>query len=233
MLQYTLTELWERRVARVMTHAAYEDLGGAVGALARTADELFDSAPDPQQAAARRIFGRLVNVGSGQDDTRRRVRRSEPGSSEAAKAVVERYGAARLLSFDTDPTTREPTVEIAHEALLDAWPRLRAWLHEDRDTLRVHRQLADAAAQCDLGGRDDSDLYRGPRLALLGEALGPAESLTDQEQTFVDASRQAERRSDELSARRRRRQFGLAGAVTLATTAAALVALVFFIQARS
>ncbi len=234
MLQYTLTELWERRVARVMTHEAYEGLGGAAGALARTADELFDTSDSSEQAAVRRVFGRLVNVGSGQDDTRRRVRRSEVGGTEAVDAVIERYGAARLLSFDHDPTTREPTVEIAHEALLAAWPRLRGWLDEDREKLRLYRQLADAAGQWNTGGRDDSDLYRGPRLALLEESLEASEEpLTGDEQGFFEASKLAERAAEEQATRRRRRQFGVAAAVTLATSAVAAIALVFFVQARN
>jgi hypothetical protein len=78
-------------------------------------------------------------VGDGVPDTRRRARTNELQSDYDAEAVteaVERFGQGRLLVFDRDAATREPTVEIAHEALLVTWPRLKAWLDEDRSVLR-------------------------------------------------------------------------------------------------
>ena len=72
--------------------------------------------------------------------------------------VIERFGAARLLTFDRDVATREPTVEVAHEALLREWPRLVAWLDQDRDVLRTAHAIAGAATTWDRGGRQESDL---------------------------------------------------------------------------
>ncbi len=71
---------------------------------------------------------------------------------------------ARLLTFDHDPATREPTVEVAHEALIREWPRLRSWLDDDRDGLRIHRHLTETAATWIASDRDDGELYRGGRL---------------------------------------------------------------------
>ena len=69
-----------------------------------------------EQAAARQLFLRLVTLGEGVEDTRRRIRRSElDGLGEAVEPVIERFGTFRLLSFDRDPVTLEPTVEIAHD----------------------------------------------------------------------------------------------------------------------
>ena len=104
--------------------------------------------PD-QQAATRRLFTRLTTPGDGVEDTRRRVLRTELERSDAVDAVIDAYGAARLLAFDHDQATRTPTIEVAHEALLRAWPRLRRWLDEDRDGLRLHRHLTMAASAWD------------------------------------------------------------------------------------
>ena len=70
-----------------------------------------------------------------------------------------------LLTFDRDPITRAPTVEIAHEALITAWPKFRAWIEEDRDALRMRRDVEMASTHWNDSGRDDSDLFRGVRLA--------------------------------------------------------------------
>ena len=59
----------------------------------------------------------------------------------------------------------DDSAEIAHEALIREWPRLRGWLAEDRDELRTLRQLTTAARAWEEAGRDEADLYRGPRLA--------------------------------------------------------------------
>ena len=162
MLQYALTELYDRRVSGLLTIDAYRELGGVSGSLTRRAEELYRDAPADTQAATRRMFARLVSLGEGVEDTRRRVRRSE--LETIPENVLTTYGGARLLSFDRDPVTREPTVEVAHEALLREWPRLGSWLDEDRDGLRIMRHLHETTVEWDQTGQPDSDLYRGGRL---------------------------------------------------------------------
>ena len=80
-------------------------------------------------------------------------------------AVLDAFGKARLLSFDRDPVTRGATVEVAHEALIREWPLLREWLAQDREGLRVHRHLTEAAQEWELLEHDPGALYRGARLA--------------------------------------------------------------------
>ena len=102
----------------------------------------------------------------------------------------------------TTPRAREPTVEVAHEALIRNWPRLRAWLAEDRDGLRVLRHLSDSAGAWDSRGREPGDLYRGARLAAATDLVsGSPERLTEIEAEFVAASREA---ADADEHRRRR-----------------------------
>ena len=70
-----------------------------------------------------------------------------------------------VLADDRLVTIGEGEVEVAHEALLREWPRLRGWLEEDAEGRRLHHQLSAAAREWDAGGRDPGELYRGARLA--------------------------------------------------------------------
>ena len=107
LLQYLLTELFERRSAGVLTIEAYEALGCLAGAVARRGEQLYTDATTAEQAAVRRVFTRLVTLGEGTEDTRRRVKRAELGSGTETQTIIDRYDAARLLSFDRDPLTRD------------------------------------------------------------------------------------------------------------------------------
>ena len=100
MMPYALTELFEARISEMMLVAAYREIGGLSGALARRADALFETLDDLERAAARRVFGRLVTLSEGSEDTRCRVRRSELGDSAGVEPVIETYGQARLFAFD-------------------------------------------------------------------------------------------------------------------------------------
>ena len=118
--------------------------------------------------------------------------------------VIETFGSHRLLSFDRDPATREPTVEIAHEALLGAWTRLRGWIGDARDDIRTQRQLMSAATEWETAGKDESFLLRGARLEQIvswAETTDVALSSTDHE--YVRAS--VDRREDERAAEEVRR----------------------------
>ncbi len=171
------------------------------------------------EAEARRIFGRLVTFGEGTEDTRRRALRSEFGDGSGPPGCSMPSISARLLTTDRDPASREPTVEVAHEALLRDWPRLRDWLVEDRELRRSVGAIGVAATVWDRGGRQTSDLYRGGRL---DSALRVAETSPDWlrpiDHEFLDASQlqaEAERSREQRRVRRLRR--------LVAGTAAALV----------
>jgi WD40 repeat protein len=226
MLQYALTELYERRVSGLLTVDAYEELGGVTGALARRAEELYDGSTREQEEGIRRLFTRLVTPGEGTEDTRRRVRRSE--LETVPDEVIDSFGQSRLLSFDRDEATREPTVEVAHEALIREWPRLRGWLDEDRDGLRIHRHVTAAATAWETSGRDDGELYRGGRLEAAQEWLGahPADP-TPTEREFVERSvtaRQAQRDKERRENRRLRRLLTVVGVVAVIALIAGAVA---------
>ncbi|MBM7168693.1 PD40 domain-containing protein [Streptomyces sp. G44] len=213
LLSHALLETWHRRSGRVLTLRAYEAAGGVRGAIAQTAEDVYGALPPERAQLARLILLRLVTPGEGAQDTRRPVDRAEldfaPG--DEVGAVLDDLVAARLLTVD------DGTVDLAHEALITAWPRLRGWIDEARENLLVHRRLTDAARTWHELGRDPGALYRGTRLAAACEQVADAE-LTTLEREFLDRGRAA--RTGEL--RRRRSLFAvLATLVVLALIAGA------------
>jgi WD40 repeat protein len=210
MLQYALTETFDHSGGGPLTLDAYHAIGGLSGALARRADEVLARLDAPSQAQARQFFLRLVTLGEGVEDTRRRILRSELeslGVPAPSQQVLEVFGHARLLFFDRDPVTRSPTVEVAHEALLREWPRLRDWLSASRADVRLQRQLAAAAfdwnnARCDL-----SFLLSGARLAQFeGWAAETQIALTRDERAFLDASLAERQAQQDAEAARQARE---------------------------
>ena len=168
LVQYALTELYDRRHDGRLTLEAYREIGGVGGALAASAEHLYATRQPSGREAVRQLFLRLVTLGEGAADTRRRVSLSELSAIEvdasAMESAIDTYGRHRLLTFDRDPSTREPTVEVAHEALLGAWERLRGWIDEGREDLRMHRRLSDAASEWERSGPEPSFLLTGSRL---------------------------------------------------------------------
>jgi WD40 repeat protein/DNA-binding SARP family transcriptional activator len=214
LLQYALTELFERRDGRLLTRQAYQSIGGVMGALGRRAEEVYTGLTEAGQAAARQVFLRLITLGEGSEDTRRRVLRSEleslappiPDLQSPIPPIIEAFGKSRLLSFDRDPLTRGPMVEVAHEALLREWQRLREWLDASRADVRLQRLLAAAAAEWTSAGHEPSFLLQGARLAQFeGWAEDAKLALTQEERAFLEASlAERQKREAEEAARQRR-----------------------------
>ncbi|MEU8540991.1 DNA-binding protein [Streptomyces sp. NPDC048717] len=207
LLSHVLRETWRRRRGRALTMEAYEAAGGVHGAIAKTAEEVYTALSADDAELARLVLLRLITPGEGSPDTRRPVGRGELDFAPTAQValVLDRLAQARLITLDDD------TVDLAHEALITSWPRLRTWVEETRDRLRTHRRLTEAAAEWEALARDPGALYRGTRLATADEHLSD-QPLTPVEQAFLTAGRTT--RTREL---RRRR--------TLLTTLATLLAL--------
>jgi len=218
LLQYTLTELFEKREGNTVTKSAYQSVGGALGALGRRAEEVFAGLDKVSQNTARQLFLRLVTLGENVEDTRRRVLRSEIESltkpenkgdlrgSKEVQSVLDAFGKARLLTFDRDPSTRGPTVEIAHEALIRAWSRLQDWLAESREDLRIQWQLTLAAREWVNARRDPSFLATGARLARFEVFSAESDlALNEEERAYLNASI-AERQGRESERRVQRRR---------------------------
>ncbi len=196
LLQYALTELAEHAEGGALTLDDYRRIGGVSGALARRAEQLFEQSNETARDACRQLFLRLVALGEGTEDTRRRVRRSDlqslAGSLSEARAmdgVIETFGRHRLLSFDRDADSREPTVEIAHEALLREWSSFREWIEEARDGLRLTAQISAATTEWKQADQTDEYLLTGTRLAQAEEVVHDESiRLTEEEREYLEAS---------------------------------------------
>jgi WD40 repeat protein len=192
LLSHALLETWKHRRGKTMTLESYAESGGVRGAIARTAETVFnqDLQPD-QRIIARNIFLRLTELGENTQETRRRATLTEliphPQDTPQVEAVLKKLVDARLV------TTGEGTVEVAHEALIREWPTLRQWLDENREGLQLHHQLNNAAQDWQQLHNDSGALYRGVRLH---QALEWADKNDDQlsqlEREFLTASREME-----------------------------------------
>ncbi|MGI5505944.1 hypothetical protein [Lentzea sp. CA-135723] len=178
LVQHALVETWHRRRGMTLSLAGYEEAGGVEHAIARTAEAVYEELTEDQRHATRKTFLRLIALGDGTEDTKRRANREDLDAD-----VLERLATARLV------TLTEQHAELTHEALIRSWPRLRDWIAEDRETLRVHHRLTEAARNWD-GDRDA--LYQGARLAQIAE-LSP-QDLTGDEREFLTASQAEGRR---------------------------------------
>ena len=193
LLQYALTELFEARQGRLLTSSAYQQIGGAVSALARRAEELYLEFTPASQEAVQQMFLRLVTLGEGVEDTRRRVVRYElmaiMPEVDLIDEVIDTYADYRLLSLDHDLATRSPTVELAHEAILHEWERLHGWLDAHRDEIRTQRQLAHVVHEWEDSGQESSFLLRGARLSQFESwASTTSLALTPDERAYLQAS---------------------------------------------
>ncbi|MEZ4867197.1 MAG: SUMF1/EgtB/PvdO family nonheme iron enzyme [Caldilineaceae bacterium] len=208
LLQFALTELWERQTADgVLTHGAYAEIGGVSGAIAQRADQTLKSLQDHEQAAVRRIFTRLVRVAQpdeGSEDTKRRISLAEV--EPVLQTLIYKLADARLLVTGRDEESGHETVEVAHEALIRGWDALKGWLNNDREFLLWRQRLRTLVANWVASQEDEGALLRG---ALLAEAepwrKTRAGDLSEQEQHFITASRAlADREAQERETARQR-----------------------------
>ncbi|WP_406199374.1 WD40 repeat domain-containing protein [Streptomyces sp. NBC_01017] len=162
LLSHALLATWQRRKAGRLTLAGYRAAGGIQGAVAATAERAWSGLDPAARTAARLLLLRLVRLGEDTQTTRRRGTRrqlakesTDPNKTEESLEALVR---ARLVTLDAE------TVEITHEALLHAWPRLRDWIDEDRQGNLLRQRLEEDGRAWEESARDSSLLYRGSRL---------------------------------------------------------------------
>lgn len=183
LMSHALRATWLRREGRTLTVDGYERAGGLSGAIAATADDVYEHLDDDERSYLRRLMVRLFDVSEGSRPTRSRVAIETAFGQPGGRLLVDRLSAARLVVTDDEGVT------VAHEALATAWPRLAEWLDLDRATARRHRHLSDAASTWNEMGQPTEELYRGARLADAVEWRQRASpSLTAVESSFLDAS---------------------------------------------
>jgi WD40 repeat protein len=213
LLQYALTELFDRREANMLTLTAYREIGGVAGALAGRADELYEALDTDGREACHQLFLRLVTLGEGTEDTRRRVPRTELEALEidqhALRRTLDTFGTSRLMSFDRDMRTGKPTVEVAQRipvAGVGSATQVDRCCPGRRADASPPGRRDDRMADAD---RDPSFLLRGVHLAQFEDwATTSRIALTVLEREYVDASlgaRDALRVAEVAEAQRQRR----------------------------
>jgi energy-coupling factor transporter ATP-binding protein EcfA2 len=177
LLEYTLDLLWQRRqdydCEDLLTLKGYEDLEGVKGALKKRADEIFKNLANEEKQAAERIFLELTHIGEGAEDTRRRVSKTKLKTKLASAQlpeslidqVVQKLADEKLVVTSGD-SAAESMVEVAHEALIRHWPRLRDWVDTNREAIRTERMIQVAAEEWRDAGKLEQDyLWGGVKLA--------------------------------------------------------------------
>ncbi|HSI80565.1 MAG TPA: hypothetical protein VK919_07945, partial [Solirubrobacterales bacterium] len=216
LLSTTLLELWKGRSGRTLREASYAASGRVSGAVARLAERAYRRLTEPQRERARAILLRLADAEQ-PAPVRRRVplEELEAERDEDTTRVLAVLTESRLVSVD------EGAVEVAHEALLSEWPRLRGWLEEDAEGRRLHQHLIHAAAEWEHSGRDPAELYRGARLAsALDWASTHERELNERERALLEESRVASEREAERQRRTNRRLRALLAGVGVLLAAA-------------
>jgi DNA-binding SARP family transcriptional activator/WD40 repeat protein len=232
LLSHVLRETWERREGPTLTVAAYRATGGIRQAVAQSAESLYDAMDATRRVQLRGLMLRLVSSADDGDPVRTRLQRDRVAADVAGSGLVEQLVEARLVAVDGD------TLQIAHEALVRVWPRLRGWLDDDVEGQRLFRHLAGAADAWNAMGTPDSELYRGTRLSrTMDWRERAAPDLNHTEAAFLDASTELssaeERAAKARAVRERRSRRRLRGALVGAGVfvALALVAGLFAVRA--
>ncbi len=218
LLQHALAALWRERInGRQLTHDAYLKMGGLSGALEKHANKIFDDLTPAEQKLCEHLFLRLVHPGEGAEDTKRRVPLAELTSSgnpvvvakliatlaqEDNRLIVTEGGGGQKSDAPVAPDAKNNLhsaspayVEVAHEALIRSWSRLRKWIDADRSGLRTHRRLTEAAKEWEDKRRHPEFLYSSGRLAIAREwAVKHRDQLTKLEDEFLAASQKEENR---------------------------------------
>jgi DNA-binding SARP family transcriptional activator/WD40 repeat protein len=217
LVSHALVETWHRRSNGHLTLAAYREAGSIAGAIARTAERVYNNFQPSQQAQAEHLFLRLVESGDGSEWVQRKVPYSQIEGSSIDRRAIDLLVDARLLTAGADG------FELAHEALIGAWPRLMSWINDNREGQRTHRHLTSAATAWVDVDRDEGTLYRGALLSAVLAWISDAQpDLSDLERDFIEASvslRDRERLQLRRTNRRLRRQL-------TAASIAAILALV-------
>ncbi|MBC2904719.1 trypsin-like peptidase domain-containing protein [Streptomyces cupreus] len=212
LVEFVLTRLWEEHQASLLTHDVYDALGGVGGALSAYAEDIVRPViAELGEVAPQRLFAQLARP----DGAGRFARR--PADLDAldpdVQSVARSLARTRLVVLNRGPVD-EQLVDLAHEALISQWPRLRGWLEESREFRTWQEQIRGSAAVWQANCRDVGSLLRGVLLerALEWLAKRPADISAD------------ERRYIELSRHHRQRGVRRWRAVTGVIAALALVA---------
>jgi WD40 repeat protein len=204
LIEFTLTQLWENQDDGVLTRAAYRDMGGLGGAIARWADAVYYGLSAADRRLAQRILSGLAFLGdeAASNPATRRHRFMDELAGRGLGAdmadVLGRLVTSRLLVTRRDEASGRVVVELVHDALLSEWRLLRDWLRRDRDFL-VWRQELDARSRgwSQSASDEGADWLRGRELErAVGWLQTRGEDIPPAQRAFIEASREARDRQE-------------------------------------
>jgi WD40 repeat protein len=228
LLEHALEQLWLRRTGSEMTHDSYAEVGRLEGAISTHAERVFAALEsEARRELARMIFLLLVQPGEGMQDTKRRASLAEIQALQGGQQVLDALVKERLVTVGEETNPADRGVDLAHEALMKGWKRLREWLGADREARRFEHRLRNGATEWINSGRSADLLYRGSLLQQAEEWYGANQAnITADQQGFIVASLEARRKEQEARDReqrdrlRARRIIGMTLAGAIAVVAA-------------
>ena len=241
LLEHALLELYERRQGGMLTQSAYDEIGGIEGALARRAEQEYSVLDDGAREVLRKMFVLcLIHPGEGTEDTRRRATRDEllaVGSQpERVEALLQRWTASRLLTGTHDEGRDLELVDVAHEALIRRWDRIREWMAQDRETARLLNRLRQAARTWQDANRNEDHLLRGTPLYQMKDLVSREEAhLGELEKNFVVAGldlAEREVRAREKASKKLRRRNNQALVATAISLVLAILAFILYFRSN-
>ncbi|MGD1698842.1 CHAT domain-containing protein [Dapis sp. BLCC M229] len=208
LLEFALTRLWSKQENRVLTHHAYEEIGGVKKAIANHAEQIFQQLKETEKKQAERIFLQLVRPGEGTEDTRRVATRGEVGEDNWNLVSYLAGYQARLVV--TGRREEEDTVEVVHEALIREWGTLQGWIDANREFRTWQERLKVTLREWKKNNNDLGGLLRGVRLSVAEDWLRKrGGEMTEEERNFIQVS--FKERDREKKERERRRQLTIIG----------------------
>lgn len=211
LLEFALTELWNKQKDNELTHKAYDEIGGVKQALVKHADRIYFRLSASQQQQAQQIFLTLVRLGETTEDTRRVASYKDIGRQNWELVTYLASSEARLLVTGRNDKSGEETVEVAHEALIQKWEYLRQWLEKDRDFRIWLQELRSARQQWEKSNRDNDVLLRGKALVDAQEWLQKRPDDLTLEQEYIQSSLRLQYKEQQKQEQNRR--FILAGII--------------------
>ncbi len=226
LVQFALTELWNRRTRSMLTHAAYDEMGGVAGALVGYADDALAELSRAQQDCARRLFVQLARPGDGDAFSRRPTRIADLAPELVDLSWELAPGRLVVLSHEPGSGENEEIVDLVHEALTRLWPRLRQWLADSRDFRLWQEQLRADLRRWQAQHGESSRLLSGTDLEEANRRLTEhARDISADERRYIRLSRRHSRRGTRV------RQ-ALVGTLAVLTVLAFVLALTTFQSLR-
>lgn len=214
LLQFALTQLWDKQENWYLTHQAYEEIGGLEKALAKHADDVLNELQLQDNKyiyKAERIFIQLVSPGAGTEDIRRVATYEEIGCQNWD--LLQKLASKRLVMTGRNETNGIETVEIVHEALIREWETLHKWIENNRSFRTWQERLKQDARFWEKNQKNPDSLLHGTQLSIAEDwYLRRSNELTLIERDYITES--IRRRVQEDKRRKLQRNLTIFGFVT-------------------